>query len=172
MNQLQITYDGQIEIDGDGKMSNGIVIYDSNYGNTERVARALATGLEQGGVETDCIKIDGVNIAELGEYDLLAIGGPTHIANMSKPMKEFLDKMKGVDVSSAKGFCFDTRNPSRFNKFDLNGAAKRIEKKMRKMKVRMIRPRESALVDGHEGPLHDGFEERFTRIGTDIAESI
>ena len=91
---------------------------------------------------------------------------------MSKPMKEFLEKMKAIDVAGAKGFCFDTRNPSRFNAFDLNSAAKRIEKKMRKMNVKMIRPRESGLVDGREGPLHNGVVARFTQIGAEIAESI
>lgn len=33
------------------------------------------------------------------------------------------------------------------NRFDLNSAAKRIEKKMKKMKVKMIRPRGSAIVE-------------------------
>jgi hypothetical protein len=54
----------------------------------------------------------------------------------------------------------------------MNSAAKRIEKKMKKMNVKIIRPRESALVEGREGPLHDGVLERFRRIGTEIAESI
>jgi flavorubredoxin len=153
-------------------MSKGIVIYDSNYGNTDKVARALATGIEQGGVETDCVNINEADVEKLKEYNLLVIGGPTHIASMSKPMKEFLEKIKVTDMTGAKGFCFDTRNPSRFNAFDLNSAAKRIEKKMRKMKVKMIRPRESALVEGREGPLHKGVVARFTRIGAEIAESI
>ena len=153
-------------------MSKGIVIYDSNYGNTERVARALAAGLEQGGVETDCVNILGVDVEKLREYSLIAIGGPTHIASMSKSMKEFLEKISAHDLRGAKGFAFDTRNPSRFNAFDMNGAAKRIEGKMRKMKAKMIRRRESALVEGREGPLHDDILERFTGIGSDIAESI
>jgi flavodoxin len=154
------------------RMSKGIVIFDSNYGNTEKVARALATGIKQGGVEIDCVSINGADVKKLIEYNFLAIGGPTHIASMSKPMKEFLEKMAAVDVRGAKGFCFDTRNPSRFNTFDMNSAAKRIEKKMKKMNVKMIRPRESALVEGREGPLHNGVEDRFTRIGAEIAESI
>jgi flavodoxin len=152
-------------------MIRGIVIYDSNYGNTEKIARALAKGIERGGVETDCVKIDDTPLERLGEYDLIAIGGPTHITSMSKPMKEFLERLEDSDVGGAKGFCFDTRNPSRFNAFDINSAAKRIEGKMRK-KVEMIRRRESALVEGREGPLHDGVVERFTRIGAEIAESI
>jgi flavodoxin len=153
-------------------MKKGIVIYDSNYGNTKKVARALVTGIEEGGFETDCVNINEVDIGKLSEYNFIAIGGPTHIASMSKPMKEFLDKMGGVDLSGVKGFSFDTRNPSRFNAFDINSAAKRIENRMRKMKVKIIRPRESALVEGREGPLHDGVVSIFMRIGAEIAKSI
>ena len=153
-------------------MSKGIVIYDSNYGNTEKVAKALAVGLEKGGVEADCVNIDGVDAEELRKYDLIAMGGPTHIASMSKPMKEFLKKVSVFKLNGVKGFAFDTRNQSRFNAFDLNGAAKRIEAKMKKMKVKMIRSRESALVEGREGPLHDGEIERFTRMGVEIGKLI
>jgi hypothetical protein len=124
----------KLRIKGVDRMSKGIVIFDSNYGNTEKVAKALATGIKQGGVETDCVSINGADVKKLI-------------------------------------FCFDTRNPSRFNAFDMNSAAKRIEKKMKKMNVKIIRPRESALVEGREGPLHDGVLERFRRIGTEIAES-
>jgi hypothetical protein len=87
-------------------------------------------------------------------------------------MKEFLEKISGADLRDVKGFAFDTRNPSRFNALDMNSAAKRIEGKMKKMKIKMIRRRESALVEGREGPLHDGVLERFTAIGAEIAESI
>jgi flavodoxin len=153
-------------------MSKGIVIYASNYGNTEKVARALAEGLEKGGVDVDCINIDEVDADKLGEYSIVAMGGPTHIAAMSKPMKEFLEALSGAKLKGVKGFAFDTRNPSRFNALDINSAARRIEGKMKKMKVKMIRRRESALVEGQEGPLHEGALERFTEIGAEIAEAL
>jgi len=153
-------------------MSKAIVVYDSRFGNTEKIARALALGIEKQGVNVDCRKVDEVDVAELVEYDFLAVGGPTHIASMSEPMKGFLEDLKKVDISDKIGFCFDTRNRSRFNRFDLNSAAKRIEKKMKKMKVKMIKPRESAIVEGREGPLEKEAEEAFDRLGTEIAALI
>lgn len=153
-------------------MIKGIVIYDSNFGNTEKIAKALVLGLEEGGVEVDCLKVDQVDVDELAGYDFIAVGGPTHMAGVSKPMKEFLEKMKAVDVSGKKGFSFDTRNQSRFNMFDLNSAAKRIENKMKKMRIKMIRPHHSAIVEGREGPLHDSMEETFRRIGAEIAGTL
>lgn len=150
-------------------MKKAIVIYDTKYGNTEKIAQSLAVGLKEQGVEADCIKIDEVEVDKLPKYDFLAVGGPTHMASMSEPMKEFLEKLKTVDISGKKGFCFDTRNQSRFNRFDLNSAAKRIEKKMKKMKVKMIKPRRSAIVEGREGPLEEGAQETFEKLGREIA---
>jgi flavodoxin len=153
-------------------MQKGIVVYDSGYGNTEKIARALAAGLRDGGIEADTARVDGIDARELAGYDLIAVGGPTHIAGASKPMKEFLERLGSTDLRGKKGFCFDTRNPSRFNAFDINSAAKKIEGRMKRKGVKMARRRESALVEGREGPLHDGAEERFRRIGTEIARSL
>jgi len=153
-------------------MKKAIVIYDTRFGNTEKIAKSLSKGLKEEGVEVDCVKIDEVDVDKLPEYDFLAVGGPTHMASMSEPMKEFLEKLKTVDIRGKKGFCFDTRNHSRFNRFNLNSAAKRIEKKLKKMKVRMIEPRESAIVEGREGPLEEGARETFEKLGREIAELI
>ncbi len=91
---------------------------------------------------------------------------------MSEPMKEFLENLNSVDISGKKGFCFDTRNQSRFNRFDLNSAAKRIEKKMKRMRVKMIKPRKSVMVEGREGPLEEAAQEKFEKLGKEIAQLI
>jgi len=150
-------------------VSKAIVIYHTKFGNTESIAKALAEGMEEQGVKVDCVKIDEVDVDKLVEYDFLAVGGPTHNLGMSKPMKGFLEELKIVDISNKKGFCFDTRVQSRFNRFDLNSAAKRIEKKM---KVKMIKPRKSAIVEGREGPLEKGTQKTFRKLGKEIAELI
>ncbi|MDH5595681.1 MAG: flavodoxin domain-containing protein [Candidatus Bathyarchaeota archaeon] len=144
-------------------------MYHTKFGNTESIAKALAEGMEEQEVKVDCVKIDEVDVDKLVEYDFLAVGGPTHNLGMSKPMKGFLEELKIVDISDKKGFCFDTRVQSRFNRFDLNSAAKRIEKKM---KVKMIKPRKSAIVEGREGPLEKGTQKTFRKLGKEIAELI
>jgi flavodoxin len=157
-------------------MRKGIVVYDSNFGNTEKIARALALGLEEKSAKIDCLKVDQVDVEKLTEYDFRAIGGPTHIISASKPMKEFLERLKTVDLRELKGFSFDTRNESRMNSrrwlmFE-NSAARVIESALRKEKMDIVRPRRSAIVEGREGPLHEGMEEAFRRIGVEIAESL
>ncbi len=153
-------------------MKKAIVIYDSKFGNTEKIARALAEGLKEKGAKVDSIEVGKVDVDKLVEYDFIAIGGPTHIAGMSESIKEFLEKLKTVDLSGKKGFSFDTRIQSRFNRFDLNSAAKRIERKMKKMKIKIVKSRKSAIVDGREGPLEEGAEEVFKQTGAEIVELI
>jgi flavodoxin len=158
------------------KIRKGIVVYDSNFGNTEKIARALARGMEGKGAKVDRLRIDEVNIEGLVGYDFIAVGGPTHILRTSKPMKAFLEKLRTVDLSGLKGFSFDTRNESRLNSRHWllleNSAARVIEGVLKNRKVGIVRPRCSALVEEKEGPLHDGMEEMFRNIGSEIAESI
>lgn len=156
--------------------TKAIVAYDSGFGNTEKIAKALAAGLQDGGIDADTARVDGIEAGELAGCDLIAVGGPTHIIGASKPMKEFLERLKTVDLRELKGFSFDTRNESRMNSrrwlmFE-NSAARVIESALRKEKMDIVRPRRSAIVEGREGPLHEGMEEAFRRIGVEIAESL
>jgi len=65
-------------------MKKAIVVYDSGFGNTEKIARALVRGMEKWGVEVDCVRVVEVEVDKLVEYDLLAIEGPTHMLGMSE----------------------------------------------------------------------------------------
>jgi len=70
-------------------LGKALVVYDSVYGNTEKAARALAKGLEDGGVDVDCVRVDAVKFDELSGYDLLVVGSPVHAWSASKPIKAF-----------------------------------------------------------------------------------
>jgi menaquinone-dependent protoporphyrinogen IX oxidase len=66
-----------------------IVIYDSLYGNTENVARALTLGIREQGIEVDCVRANTIDVEALGAYDMIVIGGPTHAFGLSETMKTF-----------------------------------------------------------------------------------
>jgi menaquinone-dependent protoporphyrinogen IX oxidase len=59
-------------------VAKALVVYDSVYGNTGKLARALAAGSESEGVGVDVVKVDAVSFDELGDIDLLCVGGPVH----------------------------------------------------------------------------------------------
>jgi len=148
-------------------VSKATVIYHTKFGNTEKIAKALASGMEKQGVKVDCIKVEEVDINRLGEYDLLAIGGPTHVHGVSELMKVFLEKLRSLEIKGKKAFAFDTK----LKAWWAGSAGKGIEKKLKKMRMNIVKPHSSAIVTGREGPLEEGMEEKFEQIGVEIAES-
>jgi flavodoxin len=90
-------------------MVKALVIYYSMYGNTEKVAKALASGLESGGVDVAVVSVDAVSFDDFGEVDLLCVGSPVHAWGVSKPVKEFLERLKNVKGLTGKK-AFSLRN--------------------------------------------------------------
>jgi hypothetical protein len=63
---------------------NAMVVYESMFGNTEEVARAVAAGLS-GHVSTYVLRA-GDEMPHLDEsVDLVVLGGPTHAFSMTRP---------------------------------------------------------------------------------------
>ncbi len=148
---------------------HGIVIFDSKFGNTEKIAKSLASGLGLAGVRTECIHAGDVQVDSLTEYDLIAIGAPTQAFTASRPMKDFLQKLQGVQSLEGKyGFAFDTKFRGRI----AGSGAGFIEKRLTELGMKIIRPRQSAIVKKTEGPLEEGEEQAFERIGFEIGSAL
>ena len=149
-------------------MSQAVVIYDSNFGNNELLAQALSTGLSKAGLSVDVLKIGEFNHSNIQNYDLICIGGPTHITRTSENMRVFFNDIKSVNLRGKRGFCFGTRMDSRMNVFDINGSARKIERKLKKKGVKMMKGSVNVLVLGREGPLAEGSEKIFNELGYKI----
>jgi flavorubredoxin len=131
----------------------GVVIFDSKFGNTEKVARSLASGLKMAGVQATCLNVKDVQVGSLIEYDLIAVGAPTQALTASKPIKDFLSQIEGIKNLRGKyGFAFDTRFRNRL----ASSGAKFIEKKLTQLGLEIIRPRQSAIVKKTEGCWKEG----------------
>ena len=124
------------------------VLFDTVYGNTEKVARALESGLKVSGIETTCSSVKEVAVGSLSQYDLICIGGPTHHRTASESIQEFLEAAADVKLSGKWAFAFDTRRES----FLAGSAAKYIEGRLRRQGLRMVKPSESAIIVGY-GPV-------------------
>lgn len=122
-----------------------LIAYGTRFGNTQRIAEALAAGMRRvPGLTVECRYIDDVPVESLGRYDFLAIGGPTEIMSASKPMKEFLAKFPANVLPGKRGFAFDTRLEGRMS----GSAGKFIERSLERLGVKIVRPHASALVRG------------------------
>ncbi len=87
---------------------------------------------------------------------------------MSKPVKEFFKQLEKIDLGEKNAFAFDTKNPPRY----WGSAAKGIEKRLKKLGLKIVRSRSSAFVEGLKGSLHDNTEEAFRKIGVEIAKRL
>ena len=150
-------------------MAKALVVYDSMFGNTVKIANSLAAGLKNDGVDADIVKADAVKVDELGGVDLLCVGSPVHAWNMTKAVKEFLDGLKGTaGLAGKRAFAFDTKMKTRFS----GSAADKIEKKLKDAGFVIAKRNETAIVKAKEGPLEEGAEEAFTQIGAELAKTL
>lgn len=144
-----------------------MVVYDSVYGNTEKVARAIASALEAG-AEVQVKAAGDVNMEQLGGIDLLVVGSPTQAFNMIAGSKEFLKSLTAQALKGMKVAAFDTRiSVAEVNSKFLDilvkffgYAAEKIDKGLKaRGGVPVIAP-EGFIVTDKEGPLKEGELER------------
>lgn len=79
-----------------------IVIYNTRFGNTERIAKSLEVGLKEAAGIQDvvCTNVRDVTAVDdsLKEYDIICIGAPTEGFSAPKPIKEFLKQHRQIET--------------------------------------------------------------------------
>lgn len=120
-----------------------LIAYGSRFGNTRRLAEALARGLRQvPGIEVDCRSVRDVDPTGLGRHDLVALGGPTEMFSASKEVKEFLLRIPEGSLAHSNGFAFETKLAMRLS----GSAGKYIERHLERLGVAILRPYATAIV--------------------------
>jgi flavodoxin I len=133
-----------------------LVIYDSFYGNTEKIARAI------GGAITGEVKVlrpGEVNPSELQSLDLLIVGSPTQGGRPTKAIQDFLNKLSEPAVKGISVAAFDTRFSTKLVGI-FGYAAGKIADSLRRKGGTLLLPPEPFFVKGKEGPLKEGELER------------
>jgi flavorubredoxin len=88
------------------KMAKAIVIYETTYGYTETMAKAIVAGLKEAGVEVELKRVLGVNADGLKNFDAIVLGCPTYHHDMITTVKTFLFKMKDAGLNGKVGAAF------------------------------------------------------------------
>jgi len=145
-----------------------LVVYDSVYGNTEKVARAIADAITPSG-EVKIVRAGETNASELASLDLLIIGSPVHGGRPTPAVQDFLNKMAPQSLKGIKVAVFDTRATSKFAKI-FGNAAGRIAGQLTKKGGVLIVPPEGFFVTGTKGPLKEGELERAANWAKGISE--
>ncbi len=86
----------------------GMVLFDSVYGNTEKIARAIGEVLAQAG-DVQVLPVTALKAEQLTGLDLLVVGSPTQAFGPIQGTKDFLKSLSGKQLQGVKVAAFDTR---------------------------------------------------------------
>ncbi len=136
---------------------NILIVFASQFGNTEHVARVIGGALEP----RHAVRIVSVKDAQAltGEgVDLLMVGSPTQMFGRRLLVRSFLSGLKRRGLAGIPAAAFDTRmgTPTEKNA----AASETIAERLQAAGCRLVAPAESFLVAGFTGPLVEGEEER------------
>jgi menaquinone-dependent protoporphyrinogen IX oxidase len=154
----------------------GIVVYDTSYGNTKKIAETIAETLKESGIEADLFQIKEVKKLSAKDYNFLALGSPTKFGTMSFAMKSFLGKVKSEEWVNKPFIAFDTENPENIEKARAENkewsAAEKIADKLKEKNMNQLLPVLKAAVVGWKGPLLKNEIERTKDYAREIAAKL
>jgi flavodoxin len=144
-----------------------LIIYDSVFGNTEQVARAMGDALKSRG-ELGVYRISTATPEPLKGLDLLIVGSPTRGFRPTEPIQTFLKNIPAHSLRGVKAAAFDIRiggediqRPILRGLVKLEGnAAKPIGEALKKKGGSLVAEGEGFFVKGTESPLKEGELER------------
>ena len=130
-----------------------LVMFDSVYGNTKRIAETISKEL---GKDSKAIPVSDFNMKKLEGIKLLVAGCPVNAWRPTAKMKKFLADLSEGQLKGIKAAAFDTKFKSPL----AGNASKRISKSFKKAGAEIVVEPQSFFVKGGEGPLFDGEIER------------
>ncbi len=144
-----------------------MIVYDSVFGNTEKIATAIGCPLGSQ-EEVGVLRVGDAKIEQLPGLELLIVGSPTRGFRPTEAITRFLKEIPVNGLQGVKVAAFDTRisandiKPSalRFLVKTMGYAAKPIADRLKKNGGELIVPPEGFFVEGSEGPLKEGELER------------
>jgi len=147
-----------------------LVVYDSVYGNTEIIARAIGGAIPG---EVQVLRVGQVNAGELESVDLPIIGSPTHGALPTEAVQGLVEKMGSPAREGAQVATFDTRLSWGFLRRWGGFAAPNLADILREKGWALAGAPEGFFVKGlKKGPLKKGEVERAAAWAKGIAESM
>jgi flavodoxin I len=129
-----------------------LIVYDSVYGNTEQIARAIGSAFTG---DVKLLQVAEIDISELESQDLLIIGAPTYGGRPTPKIKEFLERLPKAAVNSHYVAAFDTRFSKKWVAI-FGYAAGNIAQKLKSLGGILVVTPEGFIVNDTKGPLRDG----------------
>jgi flavodoxin len=147
-----------------------IVIYESKYGNTKRVAELIIEGMNEiNETEASLKEIKEVDLKTISDYDVIIIGSPNHMGGSTRGIKGFIDKLSKIKLEGKMFAVFDTYMGKDFEK-----ALKKMEKQINKRVpgLKQLTDGLSIKVQGMKGPIVERELPKCKEFGKNIAIQI
>jgi flavodoxin len=152
-----------------------LIVYDSVFGNTAKVAQAMAEALQ-----ASALPVSQVTTDQLRGLNLLIVGSPTRSFRPTPAISKFLKSLSKDQLAGVRAATFDTRiwlntiDSAAFRflvdkgGYAANTMAHAIKKKGGTLDVLP----EGFLVTGEEGPLKEGELERAAAWAQQLAQTV
>lgn len=154
-----------------------LVIYDSAYGNTAKIAHAISASL-QGYGTSDVKLIEEVSDDEVKAADLIVIGSPTQAGRPTNSAQQFVSELLAEPFKNKKIALFDTRFEAHDQSVGLRilmktigYAAPKMARTAQRKGLHVISEPIGFIVTDTKGPLKDGEAERAAAWATQLAQT-
>ncbi|MFW9957086.1 MAG: flavodoxin family protein [Candidatus Odinarchaeota archaeon] len=150
-------------------MKKVIIVYESVYGNTKKIAETISKGINENAELESIIKKTGeIHTDDLCNYDAILFGCPNHDQEPARNLLKFLDRASIVHLEGKIGAVFDT-----YTGGNKDVAAKKLETKVREkmLGIKLI-GRLSSKVNGRKGPLANDEEQKALEFGIQFGQKL
>ncbi len=152
-----------------------LVVYDSQFGNTEKIAQAIG-GAFVAPHTVKVVKAGAATQADLAGVELLIVGSPTQGGRGTQDTQKFLNGIPAEGLKGVRVAAFDTRIVPKGGFVKLitrtfGYAAGRLATVLTSKGGTEAAPAEGFVVEGREGPLRVGELERAGAWAKTIAGS-
>ena len=141
-----------------------LIIYDSVYGNTQKIAQAIGDNLTG---EVKVVQVGSINASEVSSFDLIIVGSPVHGGRATPAIDAFLKQLPAHSLEGKSVAALDTRFEAEEQGIGLRilmnvirYAAERIARELTKKGGSLVAEPEGFIVEQKEGPLRQGELER------------
>lgn len=177
-----------------------VVVYESLFGDTRRIAEAIARGVRQSDPDgtVTCVNVVEANLDDVAAATLLIAGGPTQFHGMTSRRKTgtwlreadlatgrsrsghpIEPAARGISLHDWLGQMPEATLGAKGAAFDTRldrllsgGAAGAISRRLRGRLYDLVAPPEGFLVDDREGPVRAGELDRAEAWGAQVARAI
>jgi flavodoxin-like protein len=172
------------------------IVYESMFGNTHEVAKAISEGAREAYADADveCVPVAEASPELIKGTDLLVVGGPTHMRGMTsgfsrkigvsgeekleaqgEPAHEIEEDAEGLGIREWFDGLPKVQDGGRAAAFDTRlpsglagGAARGIARRLRRHDYHLVSDPEGFIVDDSYGPLRTGEVERAKQWGAQL----